>query len=120
MTTYFANVPKVLVESARIDGANVWQILFRIMLPIAAPMLATLAVIGTIAMWNEFPFSLLLIQKPGMRTITLGIAMMQGEHGLSVPSLTAAVTISAIIPLILFLFFQKYVSMGATAGSVKG
>ncbi len=120
MTTYYASVPKDIVESARIDGASVWQQLVRIMIPIAAPMIATITVIGTLAMWNELPFSLFLLQKPDMRTITQGIAMMMGEHGLPVPRLTTAVVVSSLFPLALFLFFQKYVAMGATAGSVKG
>jgi ABC-type glycerol-3-phosphate transport system permease component len=120
MTTYYASVPKDIVESARIDGATVFQQLTRIMLPIAAPMIATIMVIGTLSMWNELPFALLLLQKPDMRTITQGIAMMKGEHGLPTPRMSAAVIVSSSIPLALFLFFQKYVAMGATAGSIKG
>lgn len=120
MTTYFASVPKDIIESARIDGANVTQQLVRIMIPIGAPMIATISVIGTLAMWNELPFSLLLLQKPNLRTMMQGIAMMSGEHGLPVPQMTAAVMVSSMLPLILFLFFQKYIAMGATAGSVKG
>jgi raffinose/stachyose/melibiose transport system permease protein len=120
MTTYYASVPKDIVESARIDGASVIQQLTRIMLPIAAPMIATIMVIGTLSMWNELPFALLILQKPDMRTITQGIAMLKGEHGLPIPRMTAAVIVSSTIPLALFLFFQKYVAMGATAGSVKG
>jgi len=120
MTTYYANVPKELIESARIDGANVFQQLFRIMMPVARPMLGTIGIIGSLAMWNELPFAMLILQKTHLRTMTLGIALMQGEYGLPVPRLSAAVLISASIPLVLYLIFQNYVTMGATAGSVKG
>ena len=82
MTTYYATVPGALIESARIDGANVFEIFFRIMLPVAKPMLGTICVIGSLAMWNELPFAMLVLQRDGLRTITLGIALMQGEFGL--------------------------------------
>lgn len=119
MTTYYSSVPKEIVESARIDGANVWQQLIRIMIPISRPMLVTIAIIGTLSMWNELPFSLLLLQDQTMRTLTLGIAMMQGEHGLPVPALSAGILLISVIPIALFLLFQRYVTMGATAGSLK-
>ena len=120
MTTYFAVVPKEILESARIDSANVLQILFRIMMPIAKPMLGTICIIGTLAMWNELPFAMLILQQEELRTITIGIALLQGEFGLPIPTLAAAVIISAAIPLICYLFFQDFVAMDATAGAVKG
>ncbi len=120
MTTYYTGVPRELIESARIDGAGVYQQLFLIFLPIARPMLGTIGIVGGLAMWNELPFSMLILQKAGMRTMTLGIALMKGEFGLPVPVLSAAVLVSAAIPLFLYLVFQNFVTMGATAGSVKG
>jgi ABC-type glycerol-3-phosphate transport system permease component len=120
MTTYFAVVPKEILESARIDNANIFQILFRIMMPIAKPMLGTICIIGTLAMWNELPFAMLILQQEELRTITIGIALLQGEFGLPIPTLAAAVIISAAIPLICYLFFQDFVAMDATAGAVKG
>jgi ABC-type glycerol-3-phosphate transport system permease component len=120
MTTYFAGVPKEIVESARIDNANVTQLLFRIMMPIAKPMLGTIGIIGTLAMWNELPFAMLLLQREELRTLTIGIALLQGEYGLPIPILASAVIISAAVPFIAYLFFQDFVTMNATAGSVKG
>ena len=120
MTTYYSTVPLEIVESARMDGANNWQILFRIMIPIAKPMLAIIIIIGFQSMWNELPFSLLLLQKESLRTITQGIGMMKGQYGLDDTILTTAVMVASIVPLVLFIFFQKYITMGAYAGSVKG
>ena len=85
MTTYFADMPYELVEAARIDGASQLRILVSVMTPLAAPMIATIAIIGFQSMWNELPFSLLILQDQGSRTLTLGIAMMRGEYGLRVP-----------------------------------
>jgi ABC-type glycerol-3-phosphate transport system permease component len=120
MATYYATIPRSLIESARIDGANVFQQLFKIMMPVATPMIGTIGIVGSLAMWTELPFSLLLIQDPSMRPVSLGLAVMKGEHGIPIPTLSAAILLSALIPLVLYLFFQRKIHMGSTAGSVKG
>jgi ABC-type glycerol-3-phosphate transport system permease component len=120
MTTYYAQVPMEIIESARIDGANTWQIFFRLMIPVAKPMVGIIVIIGFQSMWNELPFSLLLLQKGSLRTITLGIGLMQGQYGLDDTVLTAAIMTASAVPFLLFLFFQKYIAVGAFAGAVKG
>jgi multiple sugar transport system permease protein/raffinose/stachyose/melibiose transport system permease protein len=118
MTTYFSTVPKDILESAKMDNANVSQVLFMLMMPIAKPMLGTLCIIGALSMWEELPFSMMILQQNSMRTVTLGVALMQ--DGVSVPILAAAFIASSIIPFIAYIFFQNLIAMGATAGSVKG
>jgi len=120
MTTYYSKVPLEIIESARMDGAGTWQILLRFMVPIAMPMVGIIVVIGFQAMWNELPFSLLLLQKDSLRTITLGIGLMQGQYGLDDTVLTAAIMTASAVPLLLFLFFQRYIAMGSYAGAIKG
>ncbi len=120
MTTYYSTVPMELIESARMDGAGTWQVLFNIMVPLAKPMIVIIIIIGFQSMWNELPFSLLLLQKDGLRTITQGIVMMKGEFGLDDTILTAGIMATASVPILLFLFFQKYITMGAYTGAVKG
>jgi len=120
MTTYFADMPYELVEAARIDGAGPLRILISIMAPLAMPMIATIAIIGFQSMWNELPFSLLILQTQEQRTLTVGIAMMRGEFGLRVPILSAALVIAMVVPLLTFLLFQRHITLGVTAGAVKG
>ena len=120
MTTFYSTVPWELIESARLDGAGTFQLLVRIMVPVAKPMIGILTIIGFQSMWNELPFSMLLLQKDTLRTVTQGIAMLQGQYGLDDTVLTAGIMVASAVPLILFLFFQKYIAMGAYAGSVKG
>jgi len=120
MTTYFSDMPIELVEAARIDGAGPYRTLVSIMAPLALPMVATLAIIGFQSMWNEMPFSLLILQGQEHRTLTVGIAMMRGEFGLRVPILSAALVIAMVVPLAMFLIFQRYITLGVTAGAVKG
>lgn len=120
MTTYYSSVPMEMVESARIDGANIWQMLFHIMVPIAKPMIVIIVIIGFQSMWNELPFSLLLLQTENLRTITQGIGLMQGQYGLDDTVLTAAIISASVVPFLLFLFFQKEITMGSYGGAVKG
>ncbi|MBN1500546.1 MAG: carbohydrate ABC transporter permease [Spirochaetes bacterium] len=120
MATYYSTVPYELIESAKMDGATIWQTLWYIMVPIAKPMFGIVFIIGFQSMWNELIFSLLLLQKNAMRTITQGIGMLQGQYGLDDTRLTAAIMIASLVPLILFLFFQKFIAMGSYSGATKG
>jgi ABC-type glycerol-3-phosphate transport system permease component len=120
MTTYFSSVPDEILESARMEGCSTFRILISIMAPIAAPMIGTISIIGLLTMWNELPFSLMLLQDNALRTMTLAVAISQGEYGLNTPSLTAILMLTALVPILIFLFFQKYVTQGATAGALKG
>lgn len=120
MSTYYSGISDSIIEAARIDGANIYTILMRIMIPVAAPMMATITIVGFQSMWNELSFSLLLLQDMGKRTMTLGLAMMQGEFGLPDNIISAAILLTALLPILVFLFAQNSVSSTATAGSVKG
>jgi raffinose/stachyose/melibiose transport system permease protein len=120
MTTYFTDMPYELVEAARMDGASPLRILVQVMTPLAMPMIATIAIIGFQSMWNELPFSLLILQNTASRTLTLGIALMRGEYGIGVPTLSAALVIAMVVPLVIFLIFQRRVTLGVTAGAIKG
>ena len=120
MTTYFTDMPYELVEAARIDGASQYRILWSVMAPMAMPMVATLAIIGFQSMWNELPFSMLILQRESLRTVTVGIAVLRGQYGLRVPILSAALVIAMVVPLLIFLLFQRYITLGVTAGAVKG
>jgi ABC-type glycerol-3-phosphate transport system permease component len=83
-------------------------------------MISTIAIIGFQSMWNELPFSLLILQGQKVRTLTVGVAMMRGEFGLRVPIQSAALAIAMVVPLIIFAIFQRRITMGATAGALKG
>jgi ABC-type glycerol-3-phosphate transport system permease component len=120
MTTYFSDMPYELVEAARIDGASQTRILVSVMAPMAMPMVATITIIGFQSMWNELPFSMLILPKETLRTVTVGIAVLRGQYGLRVPILSAALVIAMAIPLLIFLIFQRRVTLGITAGALKG
>lgn len=120
MATFFSSLPYEIIESARIDGASTWKVLTRIALPVAYPMLGIVIIIAFQSMWNELPFSLLLLQKMEMRTVTVGIAMIQGQYGIPPTIQCAVIIIASLIPMGIFVFFQKYIATGSFAGAVKG
>jgi multiple sugar transport system permease protein len=112
---YFKELPDSLEEAGLMDGLSRLGVLFRIILPVSAPAMATTAIIVFIYSWNEFLFALTFMTEDSMRTITVGIALYQGEFAYPWGTISAAVFMS-VIPLILFmLFFQRKVVEGLTA-----
>ena len=112
---YFKELPDSLEEAGLMDGLSRVGVLFRIILPVSAPAMATAAIIVFIYAWNEFLFALTFMTEDSMRTITVGIALYQGEFQYPWGTISAAVFMS-VIPLILFmLFFQRKVVEGLTA-----
>jgi raffinose/stachyose/melibiose transport system permease protein len=113
-------VPKSLEEAAMIDGASPWQTFRYIVLPLLRPMLATLAVLHTFWIWNDFLLPLLVIFDPGKRTIPLAIFQFFGRHA-NAWDLALATLVMGIVPVVIFfLAFQKHIIRGVSAGSVKG
>ena len=115
-TSYFRSLPDEVVESAVVDGAPYWRIFTSIMIPMSLPAIATVGVLSFLGAWNDLLIALLLLPDPGMRTISVGVAALEG---LRVSNINLALTgslLSAIPPLIAFIIFQRYLVSGITAG----
>ncbi|WP_049898180.1 carbohydrate ABC transporter permease [Halococcus agarilyticus] len=116
---YFKELPDSLEEAGLMDGLSRIGVLFRIILPVSAPAMATAAIIVFIYAWNEFLFALTFMTQDSMRTITVGIALYQGEYTFPWATISAAVFLS-IVPLILFMvLFQRKIVEGLTASVGK-
>ncbi len=118
---HMETIPKELVDAARVDGASELRTLFSVLLPLLRPAAATVALFCFIWSWNEFLFALVYIQKPILRTISVGIALLQSIPGFPpetnvILAASAAVTVPV---LILFTFTQRQFIQGITAGAVK-
>ena len=116
---YFKELPDSLEEAGLIDGLSHVGVLFRIILPVSAPAMATTAIIVFIYAWNEFLFALTFMTEDSMRTITVGIALYQGEFTFHWATISAAVFISIVPLLLLMVFFQRKIVKGLTAGVGK-
>ena len=119
MQAYFKELPDSIEEAGLMDGLTRLGVLFRIVLPISAPAMATAAIIVFIYAWNEFLFALTFMTEEQMKTITVGIALYGGQYSFPWGTISAAVVMS-VIPLLLFmLIFQRKVVEGLTAGFGK-
>jgi multiple sugar transport system permease protein len=120
MRNFFAAIPTAVREAAIIDGANEWQVLVRIMLPVSLPALAVLATLQFTWIWNDFLWPIIFTQSDEMRTIMVGLASLKGQYSVAY-GVQGAMSILASIPtLVVFIFFQRYFIQGLTLGSVKG
>ena len=120
MRNFFATVPDALRETAIIDGANEWQVLTRIALPLSLPALAVLATLQFTWIWNDFLWPLIFTKSDEKRTIMLGIVNMKGQYSVAWGVQGAMSLIASLPTLIVFLFFQRYFIKGMTMGAVKG
>lgn len=117
---FFSSIPEGMFEAARIDGANWLQIYWRILLPMSKPVLITAALMVFINQWNSFLWPLLVAHGRDIRLIQVALSDFTAEHVTLWSCLYAASVVSALIPLLLFLPFQKYYVDGITSSGIKG
>lgn len=120
LTTFFREVPRDLEEAARVDGAGIRDVLLRVFLPVAAPAVATTAILVFLFAWNEFFFALLVMTDPAKQTLPVGIAKFQGPYEIPWRELSAAGVLACLPTAWLVFLFQRRIVSGLTAGAVKG
>jgi len=119
MRGFFRTVPSELLEAARLDGASEWGNFWRILMPLSAPALATLFIIDALATWNELLIALVLISANEQRTVPVGLLQFQGQFSSAYTQLMAGVLISITPIILLYIFLQRYMVSGLTAGALK-
>lgn len=121
LRNFFASLPTDLMESAHIDGAGHWLIFWRIILPLAVPALASLAIFQFMWVWNDLLVALIFLGgSPERAPMTVTVANLVNSFGSNYQVMTAAAFISMALPLIVFFALQRYFVRGILAGSVKG
>ncbi|MHB0874705.1 MAG: carbohydrate ABC transporter permease [Anaerolineae bacterium] len=120
MRQFMRTLPSELGECGRIDGASEFGIYWRIYLPMTKPGLAVLAIFTFIDNWNDFLWPLLVTGRLEMRTLPVGLALLQGQRTTDYGLLMAGASLSAIPMVIVFMSFQRYFLQGITIGAVKG
>lgn len=120
-TNFIATIPRTLDEAAAIDGCNAIQTFFRVILPQLKPITVSIIILNGVGMWNEYGYSLYILQKPNMYTLTLMISQYFSSSAVSDLNGAAAAACVAIAPvIIIYLFLQKYFVQGQMDGAVKG
>ncbi|MDO5425281.1 MAG: carbohydrate ABC transporter permease [Eubacteriales bacterium] len=120
MMQFIKGLPKELDEAAMIDGCNRYQIFTKIILPLLGPSIITTIVIQFYWIWDDYMGPLLYLTKPGLYTVSLAIKNFADVQGTNFGPMFAMSTLSLIPVFLLFLFFNRYLMDGVTAGSVKG
>ena len=120
LTNFFRTIPRELDEAAMIDGCSRFGLYWRIIIPLSKPIIATLFILDFVSTWNEFPIALVILQNSKMWTVPLGLMSFSGYFSMDYPGLNAAVLITIIPVIIVYLIFQRYFIAGLTAGAVKG
>jgi multiple sugar transport system permease protein len=113
-------IPQELLEAARLDGAGELRIYWSIVVPLARPILATLATFMFMSTWNDFMWPLIILSDQSHHTLPVAIANLVGEHVQDVELMMAGSVVTVLPVLVLFVFLQRYYIAGLMVGSVKG
>ena len=116
---FFKTIPQSLIESAYIDGASSFRIIWRIVVPLALPALGTLFVVNSIWVWNELLIALIFMQKEEMRTLIGGLSQFVTKFQVEIPLLMMGLSMATIPIIVLYLFTQQYFVRGLTSGALK-
>lgn len=116
---YVEAMPSEIEDAARIDGAGEWYILFRVVMPLARPVLTVLAIYVFLSQWNSFLFPFLFTNDEAHRTLPVGLAFYLGKQSIDWGHLMAGASIAALPILGLFVLFQRRIIEGLTAGALK-
>lgn len=119
---FFRTLPGEVAEAAIVDGANQYQVFFQIMLPMAKPGLIAMGIFNFLGQWNQYLLPLVLMQDESKRVLSQGLGMLAIQQGYQndYGALFAAMTITMVPTLVVYIIFQKRLESGLTAGALKG
>lgn len=118
---FFAEIPQDLIDASRVDGANWWQVLWRIIMPISKPVIISAGVLIFLGQWNSFFWPLLVAPSPEFRMVQVAVSIVGMEQNINLwDQMFAGATLAMIVPVILVLPFQKFYVGGIVGSGLKG
>lgn len=120
MTGFMGSIPRELEEAAVMDGCNIYQIFFRIIMPINRPSIVTVAVVTFIDVWNDLLLPQILLMDSEKMTLPVGLTEFQGKYMTNYVVQIAAVIITIIPSIIIYIWLHRHIMEGMVAGAVKG
>jgi raffinose/stachyose/melibiose transport system permease protein len=119
MRGFFSQTPQDLVDAATVDGANSWQTLWDVLLPLARPAILSMAVLFFVWSWNDFLLPLVVVSREELRTLPLGLAFFQGRFASDLPLMAAGATLVALPTIVVYVLLQRHFIRGIASGAVK-
>jgi ABC-type glycerol-3-phosphate transport system permease component len=119
LRSFFLGMPAAMEEAATIDGAGPYRVFLEIMMPMAQPGIAAVAILGFLQAWNDQLIALIIVSRVDLRTVPLMIYLTLGDQGTDWGILTASSVLSVVPTIILFVWLQKNFVSGLTAGAIK-
>jgi raffinose/stachyose/melibiose transport system permease protein len=116
LANFIRDVPKELFESMRVDGASEWTTLWRLAAPLTRPAIVTVSIYNALTIWNGFLLPLILTTSPTQRTLPLALWTFQGQFSVNVPAVVAAVVLTTLPILVLYVFGRRQLLGGLSAG----
>jgi raffinose/stachyose/melibiose transport system permease protein len=119
LRAFMEEIPRELEEAAILDGASMWHVYWSIILPLSRPALATMATFHVLSAWSEYILALVLTGTTSSRTLPVGISLLEGHFTSNEPGVAAGMMITIVPAVLAFVFLQRYVVRGLTAGALK-
>ncbi|WP_217238641.1 carbohydrate ABC transporter permease [Streptomyces sp. AC555_RSS877] len=119
LSSVLGQFPREIIEAARIDGANKWQVLWRIVVPVSRPTIGVLLVFFFIWTWNEFLLPLVMLISNDNQTVSVALGVLQGQRLMDATMTNAAALLGVLPALVFFLVFQRTLTRGIAVGAVK-
>ena len=119
-TGFMNEIPRELDESACIDGCNIWNIFFRIIVPLMKPAVATVGIYTFLQCWNELMFANIFISKTALKTLPVGVQALSGQYTTDWGPIGAALVLATFPTLIVYIFLSKKIQDSFIAGAIKG
>lgn len=119
LTTQCQNIPDEILDAAEIDGSTVPKTFVSVILPLMKPAVMTLVILNFLQFWNELLYSMLFLQDNRTRTLTVEIATSVGKYSSNMPLMITGLLLNCVPTILIFIFFQKYISKGLMVGAVK-
>ena len=120
MRAHFVNMSAEISEAARLDGATLWDLFWRIHFPLARAPVSSLGILMSVWTWNQFLLALVLVEDPTHRTMAGALGAFQGHYATDIPLLCAGTLLLLIPTLVVFILFQRQIITALLQGSVKG
>ena len=120
LSGFYGSVPKDIEEAAYLDGCNIYQVFFRVVLPIVRPAVATVSIFTFLGTWNELMFANTFVNDSSLRTLTVGIMSFVGEYSTNWGAIGAGMVIATLPTMVIYFFLSDQVQSSIVAGAVKG